>query len=416
MFEKGKLNLEKNLQEYEKGKQLVPGAVLGIRRPYNFVEGEYPIYFEEGKGCKVTDLDGNEYIDFLCAYGPILLGYREKEVDEAVVNQIRDKGFCFSLTQSVQNRLSEKLIDIIPCAEMTVFLKTGSAAATLAIRLSRSYTGRTKVMRCGYHGWHSWCCGVKGGIPKKFYEDVYSFEYNNLDNLEKLMQEHGDETAAIILTPVDHPLGHEIQTPEPGFLEGVRKLADKYGCVLIFDEIRTGFRISLGGAQEYYNVTPDLSLFGKAMANGYPIGSVVGKSEVIKEAEKDVFVSSTFFPNSLAFVAALKTIDFIESKNVLTNIWDKGIRFLADMKKVVKKHDVGAKVSGIPPMPYITFERDPDKIYKKKRNDFYKELIRRRVFMQPYHHGYICYRHTEKDLDYSINAIKESLEYLENNY
>lgn len=167
MEEKEKLNLEKSMLEVKKGYQLTPGAVLGIRRPYNFVEDEYPIYFETGKGARIIDIDGNEFIDYLCAYGPIIMGYREKEIDESVIRQIKDKGFCFSLTQSVQNRLAEKLVDLIPSAEQVVFLKTGSAAATLAVRLARGYTGKTKVMRCGYHGWHDWCVGVKGGIPEK---------------------------------------------------------------------------------------------------------------------------------------------------------------------------------------------------------------------------------------------------------
>lgn len=407
-----KLTLNKSISEVEKGYQLTPGAVLGIRRPYNFVEDEYPIYFESGKGCKIVDVDGNEYIDYLCAYGPIIMGYREDEIDEAVVKQIRDKGFCFSLTQSVQNRLAEKLIDLIPSAEQVVFLKTGSAAATLAIRLARGYTDRTKVLRCGYHGWHDWCVEVKGGIPEKLYEDVYNFRYNNLDSLEELLIEHGNDTAAIIITPVGHPLGNKIQEPEPGFLEGVRKLADKYEVVLIFDEIRTGFRVSIGGAQEYYGVTPDLSLFGKAMANGYAIGAVVGKKNIMKMIEKKVFVSSTFFPNSLSFVAALKTIEILQSKNVLEEIWDKGRRFLKVIKTLTDEYQVGAEVSGIPPMPYLTFKRDAEKLYKNKRTDFYTQLIRRKVFMQPYHHGYICYRHKEEDLNYTTDAIRESLKYI----
>lgn len=249
---------------------------------------------------------------------------------------------------------------------------------------------------------------------KKLYEDVYSFKYNNLDSLARLLQEHGNNTAAIIITPVGHPLGNKIEEPEPGFLEGIKKLSERYGAVLIFDEIRTGFRVSLGGAQEYYGVTPDLSLFGKAMANGYAIGAVVGKKEVMKKAEKDVFVSSTFFPNSLSFVAALKTIEILKEKKVLQNIWEKGRKFLDEIKNLTEQYKVGAEVSGIPPMPYITFRRDPDKIYKVKRNDFYSQLIRRRVFMQPYHHGYICYRHTEAELEYTIKAIKESLQYIQN--
>lgn len=410
------LNLTKSEQEYARGKKLTPGAVLGIRRPYNFVEGEYPVYFEEGKGSRIIDLDGNEYIDYLCAYGPIILGYREEEVDEAVIKQIREQGFCFSLTQSIQNRLAEELIEIIPCAEMVVFLKTGSAAATLGVRLARGYTGRTKLIRCGYHGWHDWCVEVKGGIPKKLYEDVHEFEYNDLAGLAELMEEHGDDTAAIIITPIGHPLGNKIETPAPGFLEGVKELAAQYGSVLIFDEIRTGFRVALGGAQEYYQVIPDLALYGKAMANGYPVAAVTGKAEIMKEAERNVFVSSTYFPNSIPFAAALKTIEIIRKQNVLADIWEKGEKFMQDLTDLTAKYDVGAEVSGIAPMPYITFKRDQKKEYKEKRTDFYTQLIRRRVFMQPYHHGYICYRHTEADLAYTVNAIKESLAYLAEKY
>lgn len=412
----GHLNLTKSKEEVEKGYKLTPGAVLGIRRPYNFVGDEYPIYFESGKGAKVTDIDGNEYIDFLCAYGPIIFGYREDAIDQAAVDQIKNKGFCFSLTQSIQNRLSEKLIEVIPSAEKVIYLKTGSAAATLAVRLSRAYTDKTKVMRCGYHGWHDWCVEVKGGIPEKLYEDTYEFEYNNLDSLEKLLKEHGDDTAAIIITPVGHPLAHKVEEPQPGFLEGVKELAEEHEVVLIFDEIRTGFRVAMGGAQEYYGVTPDLSLFGKAMANGYALGAVVGKNEIMDMAEKEVFVSSTFFPNSVAFAAALKTIELLEEKNVLSDIWNKGEKFLDDLKELTEKYPVGAEISGIPPMPFITFKRDKDKVYKKKRDDFYRQLIRRKIFMQPYHHSYICYRHTEEELAKTITAVEEALQYLEKKY
>ena len=167
-----KLKLIRSLKEFEAAERLIPGGVLGIRRPYNFVEGEYPVFFESGKGGRVIDIDGNEYIDFLCAYGPIILGYREDEVDNAVINQIKNKGFCFSLTQTFQNRIAEKLKELIPCAEKSLFVKTGSDATSVAARLARSYTGRQKIMRCGYHGWHDWCFDVKGGIPEKLYEDV----------------------------------------------------------------------------------------------------------------------------------------------------------------------------------------------------------------------------------------------------
>ncbi len=413
MSNKEKLNISKSVELFDAGKKLIPGGVLGIRRPYNFVEGEYPVFVESGKGGRVIDVDGNEYIDFLCAYGPIILGYREDEVDDAVVAQIRDKGFCFSLTQKYQNLLAEKLNELVPCAEMSIFVKTGSDATSTAIRLARGYTDRTAVMRCGYHGWHDWCVEVKGGVPEKLYEDVYEFNYNDIDSLKVLMSKHGDETAAIIMTPFGHPLAHKMEEPKPGFLEEAKSIAEKHGAVLIFDEIRTGFRISMGGAQKYYGVTPDLACFGKAMANGYSIGAVTGKSEIMKKGEKDVFISSTFFPNSLSYIAALKTIEILERDNVLEKIWQKGAGFMERVQKVIDKYGTGAELSGIPPMFFVTFKKDAQKTYKKRRMDFYAQLIRRGVFMHPYHHGYIAYRHTGEDIDKTVNAIDDALEYVQ---
>ncbi|MBR8536941.1 aminotransferase class III-fold pyridoxal phosphate-dependent enzyme [Carboxylicivirga sediminis] len=415
-MEAKKLHLENSLNELEKGKSLIPGGVLGIRRPYNFVEGEFPVYFDHGKGGRVTDIDGNEYIDYLCAYGPMILGNREKEVDDAVIDQIQNKGFCFSLTQKYQNMLAEKMNELIPCAEMSLFVCTGSDATSTAIRLARSYTKRTKVMRCGYHGWHDWCVEVKGGVPEKLYEDVFEFRYNNLESLENLLKEHGNDTAAVIITPLGHPLAAPITEPKEGFLEGVKELCKQYGVVLIFDEIRTGFRASIGGAQKLYKVTPDLAVFGKAMANGYPIGAVTGKAEIMKEGESNVFISSTFFPNSLSYVAALKTIEILERDKVLDKIWEKGEEFNNKIDALLKKYPVGARISGIAPMMFITFDKNEDGSYKKKRNDFYTQLIRRGVFLQPYHHGYICHRHTQEDLDYTVKSIEEALQYLTEKY
>ncbi|MDD3464395.1 MAG: aminotransferase class III-fold pyridoxal phosphate-dependent enzyme [Candidatus Cloacimonetes bacterium] len=404
-----KLKLDKSMALYAEAKTLVPGAVAGIRRPYNFVEGEYPIFFEEGKGGRIRDVDGNEYIDYLCAYGPIIIGYREEEIDNAVIEQIKNKGFCFSLTQSIQNKLVRKLQEVIPSCEMAAIVKTGSDATTISIRVARAYTGKVKVARCGYHGWHDWCVEVKGGIPEKFYEDVIEFHYNDLDQLEDILKANANDMAAIIVTPVGHPLAAEVQMPKPGYLEGVRKLADKYGCVLIFDEIRSGFRCSLGGAQELFGVTPDLSTFGKAMANGYPIAALVGKREVMDVLTKDVFLSSTFFPNSDAQIAALKTIEILQRDKILDVVAAKGKKFGEDVEKVVAESGIPARFSGSPWMPFITFPRDEEGLYKKLRVEFYTQLIRRGVFLQPYHHGYICYRHTDADLAFTVQAIKESL-------
>ena len=416
MKETEKLNITKSRKLFEEALTLIPGGVLGARKPGDFIDGEYPIFLDTGKGCRLTDVDGNEFIDFLCGYGPIILGYREEEVDEAVYKQIKDKGFCFTLTQKFQNELAKKLTQIVPSSEMSIFLKTGSDATTASIRIARAHTKKLKVMRCGYHGWHDWCVEMKGGIPSKFYEDVFEFQYNHLDQLEELMATHGHETAAIIMTPFGHPNHQEMQVPAPGFLEGARQIADKYGAVLVYDEIRTGFRLSMGGAQKLYGVTPDLTVLGKAMANGYPISVVTGKKDIMMAAESKLFISSTFFPNSEAFVAALKTIEILERDNVLENIWEKGKGFMNGIQALIDKHAVGAELTGVAPMFYITFKKDGTGAYKSKRKDFYTQLIRKGFFFTPFHHAYISYRHTQKDLDLTLNAIDESLAFIKYKY
>ncbi|MBN1282854.1 MAG: aminotransferase class III-fold pyridoxal phosphate-dependent enzyme [Proteobacteria bacterium] len=404
-----RLKLDRSKKLWDEAQDLVPGGVLGIRRPYNFVPGEYPYFLSEGRGGRVWDPDGNEYIDLLCAYGPIILGHREAEIDEAVAEQAK-KGFCFNLCQPLQNELFKKLRKLIPCFEQGFTVKTGSDATTAAVRLARGFTGRDKIVRCGYHGWHDWCVEVHGGVPAKVLEDTLEFHYNDIESLDAVLAANRGQIAGIIVTPVGHPLAKPVEAPKPGFLEGVRRLADRHKVVLIFDEVRTGFRVALGGAQERYGVTPDLALFGKAMGNGYPIGVVVGRRDIMKPlADNQVFVSSTFFPNSLEMVAALATIEILEREKVCDRIWERGTKFLADVKEIVDSSGVAAELSGIPPMPYITFRADPEKKYKERRKIFFTEAIRRGLFMQPYHHSYIMHRHTDEDLNEAKGIIKESL-------
>lgn len=416
MKEAQKLNIRKSIELFEEAKTLVPGGVLGARKPGDFIMGEYPIFLEYGKGCKLIDVDGNEFIDFLCGYGPIILGYREDEVDDAVIKQIKEKGFCFSLTQPYQNVLAKKLRSLIPSAELSIFLKTGSDATTAAIRIARAYTNRIKVMRCGYHGWHDWCVEMKGGIPEKFYEDVHEFHYNDLEGLEGLMAKHGKETAAIIMTPFGHPLHQKMQEPKPGFLEGVRDIADRFGAVLVFDEVRTCFRLRMGGAQELYGITPDLTVLGKGMANGYAISVVTGKKDVMMAAASKLFISSTFFPNSDGYIAALKTIEIMERDNVLATIWDKGEKLLAKIRHTIEKYDVGAELSGVAPMFFITFERGDNDAKRARRTDFYTQLIRKGFFFTPHHHAYISHSHTEDDLNKTADAIEEAMAYVADKY
>ncbi|MFX1497960.1 MAG: aspartate aminotransferase family protein [Promethearchaeota archaeon] len=407
-----KLKLTRTFELYDEALKLIPGAILGIRRPYNFVEGEYPIFFEDGKGGRVTDVDGNSYIDMLCAYGPIIIGHREQEIDNAVIEQIKNKGFCMSLTQPIQNRLAKILRKLIPCCEKLVLMKMGTDATTAAIRVARAFTKKVKILSCGYHGWYdafSEVHGIEAGIPEKLYEDIYEFEFNNTEQVEKLFKKYKNEVAAIIVNPIHTPGGREVQKPEKGFLRTLRELSTENNALLIYDEIRTGFRVDMGGAQKLYNVIPDLAAFGKAMGNGYPISILAGKAEFMDVLVEKVFLSSTFFPNSLSQIASLKTIEILLRENVLKDISEKGTHFAKRVKEIIDRYDIPCKFTGEPWMPYITFLPDPKFLYRKLREEFYRQLIRRKVFLQPFHHGYICYRHSYEDLDYAADMIFESM-------
>ena len=407
-----KLPLDKSFSLYEEALELIPGAILGIRRPYNFVEGEYPIFFENAKGGKVIDVDGNEYIDMLCAYGPIIIGHREEEIDNEVMKQMKEKGFCMSLTQPIQNKLAKKLRELIPCCEKMVLMKMGTDATTAAIRVARAYTKKMKILSCGYHGWYdafSEVHGIEAGIPKKLYEDFYEFEFNDLEEVETLFKKYKDEIAAIIVNPIHTSGGREVEMPKPGFLEGIRELATDHDALLIYDEIRTGFRVHMGGAQKMFGVIPDLAAFGKAMGNGYPISTLVGKTEFMDVLVEKVFLSSTFFPNSLSQVASLKTIEILQREKVLDAIKVKGDKFSKQVKDHIEDSGIECKFTGGPWMPYVTFDPDPNYLYRKLREEFYRQLIRRKVFLQPFHHGYIAYRHTSEDLEYAAIMINESL-------
>ena len=409
-----KLELAKSLSMLEDAYRLTPGGVGGIRRPYNFVIGEYPVFITHGKAGHIFDVDGNEYIDMLCAYGPIILGYVEPEINAAVKKRM-DLGFCFSLVQPIQNELEERLANTLPCGEQTIIVKTGSDATNAAVRAARAYTGRDVIARCGYHGWGDWCVENHGGVPKAVVELTKEFKYGDVADLERVFEENPDKVATVIITPVGHPLAAPVMAPPEGYLEKVKDLAHKNGAVLIFDEIRTGFRVAMGGAQQRYGVTPDLTTVGKAMANGYPIAAVVGKREVLSMYEKAAFLSSTFFPNSLEMVAAMACMDILEREDVQNVIWERGTRFLERLGQIIDASGVPVTKSGIPPMPFLTFDR-VDEHYKERRVAFYTQCIRRGLFVQPYHHWYIAYRHTEQDLDRALEVVEGSLAYVAQEY
>jgi glutamate-1-semialdehyde 2,1-aminomutase/spore coat polysaccharide biosynthesis protein SpsF len=343
-------HLARALETIPLGSQTFSKSYLG------WVIGVSPLYAESGKGAMLKDIDGNTYVDYVMALLPVVLGYADPDVDAAVIAQL-DRGIVMSLATTLEAELAERLVSLIPCAEMVRFGKNGSDATTAAIRLARAFTGRDLIMVAGYHGWHDWYIGTTDrhrGVPEAVRKLTMTFPFNDADALEAMLKQHGDATAAIMLEPTGKV------APAPGYLERVRELADRYGVVLVFDEIITGFRVALGGAQAHYGVTPDLACFGKAMANGMPIAAVVGRRDIMQLMEK-VFVSTTFGGETLSLAASIATIDKLARENAISRTWALGDALKTDFNGLFEKIGFGGnlKFVGDPWWPRLEITNPP---------------------------------------------------------
>ena len=391
---------------FERAQAVIPGGVPGIRAPENFVEGAYPIFLAGGSGAYVTDVDGNEYLDMLLGYGPMLLGHACDEVDRAATRR-QQAGFCLNLPQPELVLLAERLACLHPCAEQSLFFKTGSDATSAAIRVARTYTGRDIVLRCGYHGWHDWCLEGDAGVPAAVTESIIEFGYNDPDQLRDLLQKYRGQVAGIILTPVGHDFDAQIEPPGEHYLREVRALADEHEAVLIFDEVRTGFRLAMGGAQELYKVKPDLTALGKAMSNGYPVSALVGCREVMAAATQ-TFISSTYFPNGLSMAAALATLEILEREAVLTQITDVGQQLATGLRTVVDETGLPVTLSPYPQMPFLYFDRSLASDQDRRRDRFYGALARQGIFAHPRHHGFLSWRHGQAEIAHFLEGVKDA--------
>lgn len=303
------------------------------------VEGAAPLFLERGGGARVWDVDGNAYIDYVLGLLPVVLGYRDPDVDAAIRAQL-DKGISFSLATALEAELAERLVDLIPCAEMVRFGKNGSDATTAAIRLARAHTGRDKIAVCGYHGWHDWYIGTTArhlGVPQAVRDLSVTFPFNDAGALETLLKRQPDGFAAVILEPVG------LEAPKPGFLQGLRALCDRYGVVLVFDEIITGFRIHLGGAQAVYGVTPDLASFGKAMGNGMPISAIVGRRDIMMRMN-DIFFSGTFGGETLSLAASIATVDKLKRADGPAKVAAMGARLKKGVGGVIDSNGLAQEL------------------------------------------------------------------------
>jgi glutamate-1-semialdehyde 2,1-aminomutase/spore coat polysaccharide biosynthesis protein SpsF len=401
-----KRGLDASKQLADRANRLIPaGSQTLSKGATQFVQGVAPGFLVRGEGSHVWDPDGNEYIDFPMALGPVILGHRYPAVDEAVRQQMM-QGVSFSLPHPLEISVAESLAQMVPCAEMARFGKNGSDATAGAVRLARAYTGRDLIACCGYHGWQDWYIGTttfNRGVPKAVRELTMTFDYNNIDTLKRLLERNRKRVAAVILEPIG------VVEPEGDFLQQVRDLCTREGCLLIFDEVITGFRLARGGAQEHFGVIPDLACFGKAMANGYPLSAVVGRREIMKHFEQ-TFFSFTFGGESLSLAASLATMREIAEKEVIAHNWEQGSKIKDGLNVLAREFGMENFVScvGLPPRTIVSFFDESGRESLLVKSLFQQECLKRGVLFSGGHN--ICFSHSDEDVEYTLRVYRAALE------
>jgi glutamate-1-semialdehyde aminotransferase len=388
----------------ERARGLIPGVTQTLSKgPTQWVQGVAPSYIARGEGAYVFDVDGNRYLDFPMALGPVILGHAHPAVTEAIERQLRD-GIVFTLPHPIEVDLAERVVGLVPGAERVRFGKTGSDVNSAAVRVARAQTGRDRILCCGYHGWHDWYIGSTSrarGVPEQVRELIGDFRFNDLDSLDAALARHPGEVAAVILEPAG------AEEPAPGFLEGLVERAHAAGALVVFDEIITGFRLAPGGAQERYGVRADLATFGKALGNGMPISAITGRAEVMDELEQ-VFFSGTHGGEALSIAAALAVLDHLDA-DAFAALEERGARVRAGIEDAISASGLGEWVSigGAAPRTVVQVaEPDPEAGLMAK-SVLQQELVRRGVLFNG--NNFISVALNDEDVELAIEAYAGSL-------
>jgi glutamate-1-semialdehyde 2,1-aminomutase len=389
---------------YERALGLIPALTQTLAKgPGQYVKGVAPKYIVKGKGSHVWDADGNEYIDYNMGIGPISLGYCYEKVDNAIIEQLKC-GITFSMMHPLEVEVAELIRETVPNAESVRFSKTGCDVTSAAVRLARAYTGREKVLCCGYHGWHDWYISVTDrnkGIPHSTQGMTYTFNYNDI---ESAIESIDSATACVILEPV------VFEEPRDNFLHKLREVCTKNSVLLIFDEMWTGFRIHTGGAQEYYGVNADLVCFSKAIANGMPLSVLTGRKEIMSLLEKDVFFFTTFGGETLSLAAAKATIEEIKLNNVPEYLAERGRKLKDGYNELAAKLGMDyTRCIGLNARSMVTFDPSVDNPLLIK-SFVQQEMIKRGIIWSGFHN--MCYSHTDEDVFYTLKVYETILERL----
>lgn len=405
---KGKpLVLKKTIAHFEKVKRLIPNCSQTFSKSYlQFSVGAAPLFVKEGKGCNLTDLDGNTFIDYTMGLGACILGYGFEPVTKDTYRHMR-KGSAYTLPHYLEYELAELLTRMIPCAEMVRFGKNGSDVTSAAVRLARAYTGRDYIACCGYHGWQDWYIATttrSKGIPEDVKKLTLTFQYNNVASLETLFEHYKNKIACVIMEPVS------LEPPENDFLNKVKELTRTNGSLLVFDEVVTGFRFSMGGAQEFFGVIPDIACFGKAMGNGMPISAIVGRTELMRLFD-EIFFSFTFGGETGSLAAALATIRYMSARRITKYLWKQGETLKRGIRQLIdeKGLDRMLSIDGYPVRMVLGF-RGEERQGLKMKTLFQQECAKRGVLFTAGHN--VALPHTDAVIKNTLRVYSEVMDIL----
>jgi glutamate-1-semialdehyde 2,1-aminomutase len=383
-----------------RARRVVPGGMYGHLNAAGLPAG-YPQFFERGEGCRIWDVDGREYLDFMCSWGPNILGHRHPAVEEAVRRQ-GAMGDCLNGPTERMVELAERLTGLITHADWAIFAKNGTDATTTCVTLARAGTGKRKILvaKGAYHGALPWCTPFPNGVTNEDRAHVIAYEYNNIASLEAAVAEAGDDLAGILASAFRHDYGLDQELPDPAFARRARELADKADAALILDEVRAGFRLSMHGSWDAMGVKPDLSGFSKAIANGYALAVVAG-ADRFRDAAANLYVTGSFWSGGVSMAAALATLDVLEAEDGPARMHAMGTRFRDGVAAQAKSYGIGVRQSGPPQMPTIQFDGD---VNWEIGSRFTTAALREGVYLHPKHNMFLSLAHNEKVIDQALAA------------
>lgn len=389
----------------DRARQVIPNGMWGHMATRSIGPG-YPQFFAKSDGCRVWDVDGNEYIDFMCAWGPNVLGYRHAEVDAAALSQL-DKGDIGNGPTELVVQLAECLVDTLDHADWAMFQKNGTDATTTCVTIARAATGKRKILvsKGAYHGAVPWCSPSIVGVTAEDRAHLIQFEFNDIESLEAAVSAAGDDLAGIILPAFRHDVGRDQEMPTEAFLKRARALCDAADAALITDEVRAGFRLDVRGSWAPYGVLPDLAAYSKAIANGWPLAAVAGNARMRDGASK-IFATGSFWYGAAAMAAALKTIDILRTTDALAHTASMGQRFRDGLHEAASRHGFTLRQTGPLQMPMVLFEGDKDLAIA---NAFCAAALRHGVYLHPKHNLFLCAAHQPSDIDRALEGLDAAL-------